>query len=109
MFKEYILGRNYHQRSENVGSIVQKIERDFPGVNTANTRIETDFESFLRFKADLLLDIVEGGHTWTIRYKPGVIRWPASQTVSQKPNRIAVYFPDPESDNWKINGNRSEE
>lgn len=89
MFKEYAVGNSL----SGLAKLIGRIEKDFPKVETAS-------EEMLRFKADLLPDIVEGNHTWTIRYKPGVIRWPCNSESSLR-NELGVFFPDPDdNNNW---------
>lgn len=103
MFKEYKLGKNYHLRSDKgQGSIVQRLEKEFSNLNKDGSRgLKTEPEGFLRFKLDLLYDLVEGEHTWTIRYKPNVIRWPYNDTLPLEPNRLSVLFQWESTEKWK--------
>ena len=105
MFKEYTLGRKYDKGSN---SLVRRIRADFPGVDrspinhpTLPAEITTAPEGYLRFKPDLLYDLVEGEHTWTIRYKPNIIRWPCGDIEL---NRLDVLFQWEPTENWKVIG-----
>lgn len=97
MFQEYTLGKNYSRDSKRgVGSIVQRLGRDFPETNTGAITLKS--EDSLRFKSDLFFDIIGGSHSWTVRYKPNTIRWPYNDQSTRK-NRLDALFPD-ESENW---------
>ena len=89
MFKEYTLGRKYTTRSDQgQGSIVQRIQRDFPEIEWE----QVDSKHFLEFKLGLFSDLVEGNHTWTVRYKPGVVRWPYNSYNKESHNRLPFCF-----------------
>ncbi|HII15439.1 MAG TPA: hypothetical protein HA362_03930 [Nanoarchaeota archaeon] len=88
MFREYRLGAT----KNSIDRAVARILADFGDVVNHG-------EEMLRFAYDLLPELVEGRHTWTIRYKPGGFRYPMS--AGDKKNVLPVCI-DPDNDgNWE--------
>tara|TARA_Y100000310_G_scaffold317795_1_gene371078 strand:+ start:4161 stop:4673 length:513 start_codon:yes stop_codon:yes gene_type:complete len=90
MFKEYQLGETLNDL--NIARI--QIKKDFEGTDIKS-------EDILRFKVDLLYDLVEGIHTWTVRYKPDVIRWPCNRHYSQR-NLLPASVPGEDNELYEV-------
>lgn len=84
MFNEYSLGKSL----TDLGAAVSKIARDFEGVDLAD-------ENVVRFRRELIPYIES--HTWTIRFKPNVIRWPCNKFGSPR-NKLYVHVPNEEGE-----------
>ncbi|MBU2638044.1 MAG: hypothetical protein KJ955_03660 [Nanoarchaeota archaeon] len=91
MFKEYRLGK----RQQTIDAAVQQIIADFG-------EVVHSAEEMLRFKYDLVPELVEGRHKWTIRYKPNGFRHPCSNTYEK--NVLPVCIDPDENGNWETIG-----
>lgn len=88
MFKEYRLGK----RKQTIDAAVQLILADFG-------EVAHKADDMLRFKYDLLPELVEGRHKWTIRYKPAGFRYPCS--TGDDKNELPVCIDPDENGNWE--------
>src|SRR3989338_5826340 len=85
MFKEYAVGA--------LEGTIQEVARDFQGIEHA-------YEDSIRFRRQLIQYFES--HTWTIRFKPNVIRWPWNKKGNLR-NRLSVSIPD-QSGEWVVVG-----
>lgn len=86
MFKEYRLGSELND----LANVLDEFNKDFPGLDWRE-------EEILRFNENLLPDLVEGIHSWTIRYTPNAAKFPLSK-LSER-NMLYACLPDEEG-NW---------
>lgn len=87
MFKEYLIGDGI----DDIEKVIGQLSADFE-------KAELKSDPMIRFKYELVPELVEGRHTWTMRYKPNGVRYPFSKNVFR--NLLPVCIDPEENGTW---------